>query len=89
MCRYCYGASGTVNEKRRADAEPGVDRQPAAVRLDEAFDDPQPEAGAVALLAAHAPEAIEQVRQVLVGDPRPGVDDREGEPVALALGGER
>ena len=58
----------------------------AAVRLDDALGDREPEAGAAALIALGLPEAVEQARELLGGDALSVVAHRETDSRAPSAG---
>src|SRR5262245_13455369 len=76
--RFPGRRDGDREENGRSLARLALDPDASIVGLDEAFHDGQPEAGATpALLQAHLPETIEEVRDVLGGYSDSGVPDPE------------
>src|SRR5690606_40475473 len=62
---------------------------PPAVCLDDATRDGQSEAGTCTPRALRLPERLEEVRELLLRDPRPGVRDAEDDLVVAAFGAHR
>src|SRR5882724_5316305 len=95
FCRSCGVGGGNREEERdvgdgngeeEAGAVPelALRPDPAAVRRDDAPRDREAKPGPVVLHVAAAPVALEEVRQILLADPRPVVGDREQDLVVPA-----
>ena len=79
------GRSGRIEGEGRARAGGGADTHLAAVRLDEALHDGEPEPGAAVLAgrrAVHLVEDVEDLAEVLLGDADTAVLHVDREPVA-------
>ena len=84
LCLSLGQADG--KRERRSASRLGLDREPAAVPLDDPPGDRQAEPGAAAGRVRHLHERLEDPREVVARDPRAGVGDRNRDLVAAARG---
>src|SRR5262245_35452967 len=86
--RLAHSCDSTAAERQRhvdfgSQSNGAAHLDPAAMALDDAFGDRQAEAAAAARDVAAAIEALEDPREVLAGDPRSAIPDRQCDvPVA-------